>query len=122
MGKIYASANPEMSEREKRNMEKLRKLASQGMVLLKNDGTLPITQEHKKLALYGVGARKTVKGGTGSGDVNSRYVIHVEQGLENAGFQITTKSCWMHMTGWKKKHMKNGEEKGLRISVTEYPL
>lgn len=63
MGKIYASANPEMSEREKRNMEKLRKLASQGMVLLKNDGTLPITQEHKKLALYGVGARKTVKGG-----------------------------------------------------------
>lgn len=94
MGKIYASANPEMSEREKRNMEKLRKLASQGMVLLKNDGTLPVTQEHKKLALYGVGARKTVKGGTGSGDVNSRYVIHVEQGLENAGFQITTKS-WL---------------------------
>lgn len=35
MGKIYASANPEMSEREKRNMEKLRKLASQGMVLIK---------------------------------------------------------------------------------------
>lgn len=94
MGKIFAAKNPEMSEREKRNMEKLRTLASQGMVLLENDGTLPITDKKKKLALYGVGARKTVKGGTGSGDVNSRYVIPVEQGLENAGFQITTKK-WL---------------------------
>ena len=45
MGKIYATKNPEMSEREKRNMERLRTLASQGMVLLENDGTLPITDK-----------------------------------------------------------------------------
>lgn len=94
MGKIYATKNPEMSEREKRNMERLRTLASQGMVLLENDGTLPITDKRKGIALYGVGARKTVKGETGSGDVNSRYVIPVEQGLENAGFRITTKK-WL---------------------------
>lgn len=36
----------------------------------------------------------TVKGGTGSGDVNSRSVVNVEQGLEEAGFTVTTKD-WL---------------------------
>ncbi len=92
MPKYYASKNGEISEREKRNMEKVRKLASQCMVLLENDGALPITDKTRKLALYGNGARQTVKGGTGSGDVNSRFVVTIEEGLEAAGYTITTKS------------------------------
>lgn len=93
MGKLYATTNPEVSEREKRNMERSRRIAAQGMVLLQNDGTLPLKTKGK-IALYGNGARCTVKGGTGSGDVNSRFVVNVEQGLEDAGFEITTKA-WM---------------------------
>lgn len=95
MGKIYATANPEMSLREKKNQDIMRGLASQGMVLLENDGSLPLKPSVKKLALYGIGARHTVKGGTGSGDVNSRNVVSVEQGLENAGYEITTKQ-WLN--------------------------
>lgn len=38
MAKIYASSNPEVSEREKRNMERSRRIAGQGMVLLKMRG------------------------------------------------------------------------------------
>ena len=45
-------------------------------------------------ALYGSGARRTIKGGTGSGDVNSRFYVTVEQGLENAGFTITSRA-WL---------------------------
>lgn len=93
MGKLFATTNPEVSEREKRNMERSRRIASQGMVLLQNDGTLPLVNKGK-IALYGNGARSTVKGGTGSGDVNSRFVVNVEQGLQEAGFQITTQA-WM---------------------------
>ena len=37
MAKIYATKSPEMSEREKRNMERSRRIAAQGMVLLEND-------------------------------------------------------------------------------------
>ena len=44
--------------------------------------------------MFGNGARRTIKGGTGSGDVNSRFVVNVEQGLEDAGFELTTKA-WM---------------------------
>ena len=65
------------------------------MVLLKNDGVLPF-RNPRKVALYGNGARETVKGGTGSGDVNSRFAVSIEQGLEESGFVITTKK-WLDM-------------------------
>ena len=63
MAKIYASSNPEISEREKRNMERSRKIAGQGMVLLKNEGVLPLNETVKSIALFGNGARRTIKGG-----------------------------------------------------------
>lgn len=93
MAKFFASTTPEISEREIRNMERSRKVATQGMVLLENNGALPLTSG-EKIALFGNGGRRTVKGGTGSGDVNSRSVVNVEQGLEDAGFEITTKE-WL---------------------------
>lgn len=94
MARFFASKSPEISGRETRNMERSRKIASQGMVLLQNNGTLPIKGAGERIALFGNGARRTVKGGTGSGDVNSRTVVSVEQGLEAAGFTITTKE-WL---------------------------
>ena len=57
---------------------------------VENDGTLPFSGAGK-LALYGSGARSTIKGGTGSGDVNVRHFVNIEEGLEHAGFTITTK-------------------------------
>ena len=66
-------------------------VAAEGMVLLKNDGCLPLDKETKSIALYGIGARQTVKGGTGSGDVNTRSFVSVEEGLESLGFEIITK-------------------------------
>lgn len=90
MAKIYAARNQEMSKREKNNMMRARKIAAQGMVLLENDSTLPLNAKGQKIALFGSGVRHTVKGGTGSGDVNSRIVINAEQGLKEAGFRVTS--------------------------------
>ncbi len=94
MAIIYASKDPGVSRRESRNGERSRKLAPQGMVLLENNGALPLTGKPGKIALYGNGARRTIKGGTGSGDVNSRKTVNIEQGLEEAGFEIVTKD-WL---------------------------
>ena len=44
MSKLFATGNSEISSREKRNMERARKVASQGMVLLENKGALPSKQ------------------------------------------------------------------------------
>ena len=82
----------EPTQMERRHDLLARKAAAMGMVLLQNDGVLPI--KPGKIALYGTGARHTVKGGKGSGDVNNRETITVETGLEQGGFTITTKA-WL---------------------------
>ena len=65
-----------------------RQAAAEGIVLLENS-ILPLPKG-AKVALFGAGASKTVKGGTGSGDVNERYSVSVYEGLKNAGFTVTT--------------------------------
>lgn len=65
------------------------KAAAEGIVLLENNGMLPL-KEHGKIALFGPGVRHTVTGGSGSGDVRERYSVNIEQGLKAAGFTITT--------------------------------
>ena len=85
---VKATTNPEISAREIKNSELARLSAAEGIVLLKNEKSLPI--KPCKIALYGSGARKTLKGGTGSGDVKPRNNISIEDGLKNAGFEIST--------------------------------
>ena len=92
--RILADKTPDISEREIQHREKLRRLASRGMVLLENDGTLPFRNDLKRIALFGAGARKTVKGGSGSGDVNVREFTNIEAGLKASGLQITTQA-WL---------------------------
>lgn len=71
----------------------VRRIAPECMVLLKSDGSFPL-EAPDKLALYGNGARRTIKGGTGSGDVNVVHYVTVEEGLREAGFTITTQD-WL---------------------------
>jgi Glycosyl hydrolase family 3 C terminal domain. len=70
-------------------------------VLLENDGTLPI--KPGKLALFGAGATYTIQGGSGSGEVNVRHAVNALEGLENAGFTVTTKD-WINRydAAWKQ--------------------
>ena len=72
------------------HLNAVRALAPECMVLLRSDGAFPLA-EPGEIALFGSGARGTVKGGTGSGDVNSRHVITIEEGLEAAGFTVVTR-------------------------------
>ncbi len=85
---VKAGIHPEPAKFELDNRALARKAAAEGFVLLENDGVLPL--KTKRIALYGSGARMTVKGGTGSGAVRERYSVTIAQGMENAGFEITT--------------------------------
>ena len=83
----------ELLDYEREHLQTLRGSLAECTVLLKSDGTFPIS-DARELALYGSGARQTIKGGTGSGEVNSRFFVTVEDGLEQAGFRLTTK-VWL---------------------------
>ncbi len=82
-----------MLPHEEKHIELLRKNAAECAVLLKKDGNFPLPAPCK-LALFGSGARNTIKGGTGSGNVYCRSYSTAESGLEAAGFQLSTKA-WM---------------------------
>ena len=88
----FGGRTKEESERERKHKALARRAAAEGIVLLKNDGVLPM--QPGKIALYGPGSRMTVKGGRGSGDVRERHSVTIEEGLKNAGFSIPT-TLWM---------------------------
>ena len=100
--KYSGTTDNSVTERELRNRKIARKAAAEGMVLLKNEGILPL-QKNDKIALFGGGAVATVKGGTGSGDVNEREVVSIYQGLQDAGLEFTNKE-WLE--GYTKLHQE----------------
>lgn len=104
----------QISEREIAHSRFARKAAVEGMVLLKNEGLLPFSSS-EPIALFGGGAVQTVKGGTGSGDVNNRESISIYQGLKDADVIITSE-CWLAdyqdryeaaRTAWKEKILED---------------
>ncbi|WP_300283100.1 glycoside hydrolase family 3 C-terminal domain-containing protein, partial [uncultured Subdoligranulum sp.] len=78
-----------LSPREKRHAALARKAAAAGIVLLRNDGVLPLAPD-KPVALFGAGAGYTIKGGIGSGDVNNRANVSLYEGLKAAGVPLTS--------------------------------
>ncbi len=66
-----------------------RMAATEGMVLLHNNGVLPLVGSHS-VALFGNYSYDTQPGGSGSGYVNRAYKITLDKGLEAAGFTLDT--------------------------------
>ncbi|MCQ2575228.1 MAG: glycoside hydrolase family 3 C-terminal domain-containing protein [Treponema sp.] len=117
--KIWATTNSEITEREIKNSKLVSDYAAECIVLLKNDGVLPLKSKGK-IALFGNGARNTVKGGTGSGDVDVRSSINIEQGLKAAGWTVSTED-WINRNeklylGKKKEYRLWLEEESKRLN------
>ena len=79
-----------------------RQTATEGIVLLKNNGVLPFRTEEnlspltshlsplvKTVALFGENSYEFLSGGTGSGCVHPPYVVDMLEGLKNAGIAST---------------------------------
>ena len=79
--------------------ELVRKAAAEGLVLLENNGVLPL-KDVKKVALYGVGSYDFIAGGTGSGNVNKAYIRNVADGLRMNGFEVNE-----GIETWYKQHI-----------------
>ena len=82
--KYPASNNPDL----KGHAAITRQSATEGIVLLKNNGTLPWNTESKTIstvALFGENSYDFLSGGTGSGCVHTPYVVDMVEGLKNVG-------------------------------------
>ena len=89
------TTNPEIQPWEIEHRKLARLAAAEGIVLLKNEEHVLPLKAGSAVAIYGAGAGKTIKGGTGSGDVNEREKVSICQGMKNVGFQVTTEE-WIN--------------------------
>ena len=65
-----------------------RSSATEGMVLLKNEGALPFAKNCSMIALYGVSSYDMYVVGTGSGSVNYKHAVGLDEGLKAAGYKL----------------------------------
>ena len=79
-GKGYESYTPA----EQARIAIGRQVAEEGMVLLENNGTLPLAAGCK-VALFGVGQIGFLHGGSGSGSTFANYVVKLPEAFGNAG-------------------------------------
>ncbi len=125
--------NPPVSERELRNAKIACHAATQGMVLLKNDNqALPLAAG--KIALFGNGAARTIRGGSGSGDPfngglsgggaadvdqSPRYHINLLDAFQAGGYQVVNSG---QLLSYAEKYDANRRsQKDLVMSVFAYP-
>lgn len=125
MKQFYGDLSKEVTKQEKAHMLLAGELAAECIVLLENDGALPFSATGN-IALYGNGARRTVRGGTGSGDVHARVNVTIEEGLERAGYIVTTKP-WLdrydqECLNAEAEHRELVREKAKEMGVPEVML
>ena len=82
-----------MNDYEKKHISMIRPYLPECCVLLQKNGAFPLDGPCR-IAAYGNGVRNTIKGGTGSGEVNSKYYVTVEMALADEGFEIVDKE-WL---------------------------
>ena len=90
----------------------LRESAAECTLFLNKNEEFPIKKPCNVL-LLGSGARDTIKGGTGSGDVICEFTT-CEEGLENEGFNITSKK-WLNQDDYPI--LKNNNEQKSDIAI-----
>ena len=84
----------EYMSHEIKHAKELEEIASECTLFLKREDDSFPYKDFTKVALFGNGARKTMRGGTGSGNVNVHHFVRIEEAFENEGIEVVSKK-WL---------------------------
>lgn len=84
----FKGYKPSESPDLKAHAKVCKKVADEGVVLLKNKSAALPMSKNNEIALFGVTSYDFIAGGTGSGNVNRPYVVDLMSGLSNVGFRL----------------------------------
>lgn len=98
-----------------------RELAGEGMVLLKNDGVLPV--KAAKTAVFGVHSYDLIRGGNGAAWVHSPHVVSVADGLGNAGFEPDPDLCRLYKAyaSFIAEDLRNNHKVNVHVGDAQKP-
>ncbi|MBO6015509.1 MAG: glycoside hydrolase family 3 C-terminal domain-containing protein [Lachnospiraceae bacterium] len=95
-----------------------KKVATEGMVLIKNEKHLLPLAKGSRVALFGKGSFDYVKGGGGSGDVNVAYVRNLYEGLKLQGELV---DIYEPLSTYYKKDVDRQYQEGVAPGMTVEP-
>lgn len=86
-GFLNASKADLSDETVAQSKETVKKVGQEGLVLVKNNGLLPLASETKALNVFGWDSTNPILGGTGSGASDSSTATGILQSLQDAGYE-----------------------------------
>lgn len=86
-GFLNASKADLSEETVAQSKETVKKVGQEGLVLVKNNGLLPLASETKALNVFGWDSTNPTLGGTGSGASDSSTATGILQSLQDAGYE-----------------------------------
>lgn len=99
-----------------------RSSATEGMVLLKNEGALPLAKDCNMIALYGVSSYDMYVVGTGSGSVNYKHAVGLDEGLKAAGYKLEP-SVFNSYSKYVQEHKQAARPGGfMRTNLTNHVI
>ena len=85
---IILNSQAQVSEDSRENSrDVIREVGEEGMVLLENDGVLPLSSDTKRINVFGWASIAPIFGGTGSGSSDTSSCVGILQSLQDAGYE-----------------------------------
>ncbi len=93
-----------------------KRAADEGIVLLKNEGILPLS-DNSRIALFGKASVEYVKGGGGSGDVYCKYIHSLYDGLKIRGAEVFEPLIDVYKEDMERQHGELKRVPGMTAEV-----
>ena len=105
--RVYGAGFEQYTPQKQQRIALGRTVAEEGMVLLENNGALPLAPG-SKVALLGVGQLGFLHGGSGSGGTLADYVVKLPEAMTNAGAQVDAEllSCYTEYCAAQQKEIE----------------
>lgn len=112
------SERPNLAE----NAAIARHAATEGMVLLKNQGSVLPLAPNGQVALIGNHGYDLLIGGTGSGDVNEAYSVSLQAGLEDHGVALDAELCAEYLAHIEAEKAQRPVQEGIAAFMPIQPI
>ncbi len=121
MKKVFGKGFEEYSPQEQARIVLAREMAQEGMVLLENNGALPM--KAADIALFGSTQLEFLTVGSGSGAVYGNYAVGLVEALESAGFSLDREIRQLYIAYGVEQSKKPPEPMHARMgTISELPI